>query len=91
MAAATESQARRPSVDFAHFLVTIGNTALVHLGEINEPGSKPSVNLPLARHSVDVLRVLKKKTQGNLDEEESKLLEALLSELGPKLEAAEAP
>lgn len=91
MAEATAgSQARTPSCDFAHFLVTLGNTALVHLGEIGEPGTSPEVNLPLARHTVDVLRLLKEKTSGNLDVEESRLMEALLDELGSKLTAAEA-
>lgn len=82
--------ARKPQCDFAHFLVTLGNTALVHLGEVRHPGEDPEVNVHLARHTVDVLRLLKAKTAGNLDEDEQRLIDALLDELGPKVAAAES-
>jgi hypothetical protein len=35
----------------------------------------------LARNTIDVLGLLKEKTKGNLDPEESKLLDALLYDL----------
>jgi hypothetical protein len=36
----------------------------------------------LAKHTADVIEMLAAKTKGNLDEEESRLLEALREELG---------
>lgn len=78
-----------PAVSFTSFLISLGSSALVHLGEIPEPGSaarKP--DLTLARHTIDVLAILHDKTRGNLDEDEARLLDALLGELRGKLAAA---
>ena len=77
-----------PQIDFAHYLVTLGNTALVSLGEIPHPDGSTQVDRSLARHTIEVLRLLKQKTSGNLDEEEARLLDALLSELDQKLSSA---
>ncbi len=76
---------------FAQFLVSLGSSALVHLGEIEEPGGgKTHQNLPLARHSIDVLELLKVKTEGNLDADEGRLLDALLTDLNQKYSAAQS-
>lgn len=75
-----------PPVQFSQFVVSLASSALVHLGEVPHPESqKPEKNLPLARHSVDVLEMLHEKTKGNLDEEEGKLLDAVLADLRQKL------
>jgi hypothetical protein len=85
----SEAASTDPSVSFVSLVVSLGSSALVHLGEIAEPGaSAPSKNLPLARDTIDVLQVLKDKTQGNLDEDETKLLDALLFDLRTKYMAA---
>ena len=42
---------------------------------------EPEVNLPLARHSIDLLGMLQEKTQGNLTTEEHRLLENGVTEL----------
>ena len=74
---------------FASFLVSLGSTALVHLGEISDPSSGGmTVDLKLARHTIDVLSLLKDKTVGNLDDDESRLLDALLHDLRMKYLAA---
>lgn len=76
-------------VSFASLVVSLGSAALVHLGEVPDPGSQAiSRDLKLARHSIDVLIMLQEKTRGNLDADESKLLEALLHELRTKYLAA---
>jgi len=81
----SEAASTDPSVSFVSLVVSLGSSALVHLGEIAEPGATgPSKNLPLARDTIDVLQVLKDKTKGNLDEDESKLLDALLFDLRTK-------
>ncbi len=51
---------------------------LLHLGERDE---EPEPNLPLARHSIDMLGMLQDKTRGNLTVEEARLLENGLTEL----------
>ena len=51
---------------------------LIDLGGEDEP---PEPNLPLARHSIDLLAMLGEKTKGNLTVEEQRLLENGLTEL----------
>lgn len=51
---------------------------LLNLGEKQED-SEP--NLPLARHSIDLLGMLQEKTKGNLTVEEQRLLNNGLTEL----------
>ncbi len=66
-----------PTVSFSSFIVSLATSAMTHLGE--GPGST-SVDLPLAKQTIDLLGLLKDKTAGNLDDEERKLLEAVLYE-----------
>lgn len=42
---------------------------------------KPEVNLPLARHSIDLLAMLQEKTHNNLSLEEQRMLDNTLTEL----------
>lgn len=72
-------------VSFASFLVSLGSSALVHLGEVPDPGTgKTSRDLVIARQTIDLLALLKEKTQGNLDDDETRLLDALLFDLRTK-------
>ncbi len=76
------------SCSFAQFLVSLGSSAMVHLGETPDPATGAKAADPaMARHSLDVLRLLKAKTEGNLDDDEQRLLDALISEVGDKLGA----
>jgi hypothetical protein len=71
-----------PPVDFSTFVVSLGSSALMHLGELEEPGSgKTEKDLPLAKHTIDLLTMLQGKTKGNLTPGEEKLLESLLYDL----------
>ncbi len=51
---------------------------LIHFREKDEE-SEP--NLPLAKHSIDMLAMLQEKTRGNLSSEEQRLIENGLTEL----------
>ena len=80
----------RQDIDFYTFVLSIGSSVLVHLGdaphpETGQPGEK---NLPLAHQSIEILSMLEVKTRGNLSEEEGKLLDQLLLDL--KLRYVEA-
>jgi hypothetical protein len=78
-----------PPVHFSQFVVSLASSALVHLGEMPHPETqKPEKNLPLAQHSIEVLEMLHTKTRGNLDEEEGRLLDAVLTDLRQKLPRA---
>jgi uncharacterized protein DUF1844 len=52
---------------------------LLHFGKDENEESEP--NLPMARHSIDMLAMLQEKTQGNLSVEEQRLIENGLTEL----------
>lgn len=66
-------------VSFASFLVSLGRTALEHLGDV--PETEARADLDLARQTIDLLAILQEKTNGNLDAEEARLLESMLYEL----------
>ncbi len=73
-----------PAVDFSTFALSLATSALYHLGVVGDPeqGEKtPEPNLPIARQTIDTLAMLQEKTRGNLDEEETRLLDGLLYEL----------
>jgi len=52
---------------------------LLSFGEKDEKPNEP--NLPLARHSIDMLAMIQEKTKGNLSIEEQRLIENGLTEL----------
>ncbi len=66
-------------IDFGGFLVSLGTSCMVNLGHVEDPETGQShVNLPAAKQTIEILQLLKDKTEGNLDPEEEKLLESLL-------------
>lgn len=71
-----------PEVNFSTFIVSLSTEILFHLGEIPHPGSgERQKDLVLAKHAIDTLAMLKEKTEGNVSEEEKKLLESMLYDL----------
>lgn len=69
-------------IDFATFVESLAQEALVHLGVLPHPETAQSErNFPLARQSIDILEMLQKKTRGNLNEHEEKLMSAVLHDL----------
>jgi hypothetical protein len=71
-----------PAIDFHTFLLSLGSSALLHLGELERPGAAGAeLDLPMAKHTIDILAMLQDKTRGNLTPEETKLLEGLLFDL----------
>lgn len=79
----SEGEDALPRVDFSSFCLSLGTSALYHLGVVPDPetGEPAPANLPVARQTIDSIEMLREKTHGNLDEEETKLLEGLLYEL----------
>jgi hypothetical protein len=71
-----------PAVDFHTFILSLGSSALLHLGELEHPdGGESEKDLPLAKHTIDILSMLQEKTRGNLTSAEEKLIESLLYDL----------
>jgi hypothetical protein len=81
--AAGQDAAQRRPLDFSTFLVSLGTSALVQLGEAPDPtaGGKPCPDLPGAKQTIDLLGLLQTKTAGNLETGEERLLKSLLSDL----------
>jgi len=72
-----------PALDFSTFILSLSTSALYHMGLVADPetGQTAPPNLPLARQTIDTLELLQRKTHGNLEPEETRLLESLLYEL----------
>jgi hypothetical protein len=84
------AQARAlPPVDFGTFVLSLGSSAIMHLGELPaEEGATPRKDLALAKHTIDILSMLQEKTKGNLSAQEDKLLGSLLYDLQLRFVAA---
>lgn len=72
-----------PPANFLFLVESILMQAQVELGLLSfgEKDERPEPNLPLARHSIDLLAMLQEKTKGNLTAEEQRLLENGITEL----------
>ena len=63
-------------------MLSLGSSALLHLGELEHPDvHAPQMDLPLAKHTIDILAMLADKTKGNLTSAEDKLISSLLYDL----------
>ena len=71
-----------PEVNFTSLIFSLSSSALLHFGEIPDPQTgKKQVDMPLAKHAIDTIAMLKEKTKGNLTEEEQKFLDNVLTDL----------
>lgn len=72
-----------PPASFEFLVESILMQTQMQLGLIHfrEKDEEPEVNLPLAKHSIDMLAMLQEKTRGNLSPEEQRLIENGLTEL----------
>lgn len=70
-------------IDFYTFVLSLGSSAFVHLGDAPHPetGELAQANLLLAKQTIDILSMLAEKTKGNLTDEEARFLENLLTDL----------
>ncbi len=69
-------------MDFPTLVLSLTTTALFQLGLAPNPATqKAEKDLPAARQTIDILAILKEKTQGNLNPEESGLLDQCLQDL----------
>ncbi len=68
-----------PAIDFAGFVTSLGTNCMINVGEVEHPELGETIeNLPAARQTIDILKVLQRKTRGNLSQEESNLLKSLI-------------
>jgi len=71
-----------PEVNFATFIFSLSSSAFLHFGEIADPASgEKKKNLPMAKHTIDILAMLEEKTRGNLTSDEEQLFKNILYDL----------
>lgn len=81
----SEEEIPPQEVTFAGFLLSLSQSALIHLGEEPDPFTgERRVSLARARETIDLLSLLEEKTRGNLTSEEEGLLRSLLFTLRMK-------
>lgn len=80
--AAAEDKMFMPEINFATFVVSLNSSALMALGLVADPISKQKTkDLALAKQTIDILGMLKEKTQGNLTSDEENMLKSVLYDL----------
>ncbi|NRA38714.1 MAG: DUF1844 domain-containing protein [Planctomycetes bacterium] len=72
-----------PEASFLNFLKHgLASQALMQLGMVPNPMSgEREVNLPYAQYSIELLSVLKEKSEGNRTDDETRYLEGVLADL----------
>jgi hypothetical protein len=72
-----------PPIDFSTLILSLSTSALYQMGLVDGPEGAPreAPDLMLARQAIDTLKMIRTKTEGNLDEAELKLIDSLLYEL----------
>lgn len=70
-----------PPVDFNLFVLSLNTSALQHLGDAPDGEGQMHPDLPMARHTIDLLAMLEEKTRGNLSGDEERLLHQVLFDL----------
>ena len=73
-----------PKVDFSTFVFSLFSSALIQLGDMADPvtGEKAADrNLDAVSQTIDLLDLLREKTEGNLTEDETSLIKESTSQL----------
>jgi hypothetical protein len=71
-----------PEVNFSTLIMSLSSSALLHMGEIPDPTTgQKTMDIRLAKHTIDTISMLKDKTRGNLDDEEQRFLDTMLADL----------
>ena len=69
-------------ISFTAFILSLSSSALIQMGLVPDPVTKKKEkNLKLAKQQIDIIEMLKEKSEGNRSEEEDKILEQALYEL----------
>lgn len=79
----SDTQSTLLPIDFSTFVLSLSTSALYQMGLVRGPGGA-MIEEPdplLAQQAIETLKMLRSKTQGNLESDESKLLDSLLYDL----------
>jgi hypothetical protein len=79
---AQQSSEQQNDIGFANLVISLGTSAMVHMGIIENPHTKQKEkNLEMAKQEIELIEMLNKKTTGNLTEAEKKVIDQVLYEL----------
>jgi hypothetical protein len=81
---ASSDEKKGPTLDFNALVLSLGSSAIVHLGEAPDPTTGQKREQPefgMAQQSIDLLAMLQEKTRGNLTAEEARFLDNMLFDL----------
>jgi len=72
-----------PGPDFSTFIISFWTTALFQMGKLPDPetGRPAEPDRMMASQTIETLKMLRRKTEGNLSEEEAELFDKILYEL----------
>ena len=77
-----EAEQIGPPVDFITFISSLSANAMYHLGLIRPPDMPDiPVNMPMARYTIDLIGMLRDKTQGNLPKAEKQFIDGIVYDL----------
>jgi len=80
--APADDVASLPAPDFLVFISGVAAQVLMQLGEIENPMTKKTEpDLPAAKYSIDLIEMLKDKTEGNRTDDETRYIETVLYDL----------
>ena len=72
-----------PAPDFPTFIISLWTTALYQLGQLPDPssGETAAPDRVMASQTIETLKMLRQKTEGNLEPEEVELFDKIMYEL----------
>lgn len=80
-----QNSAQGLEANFSTLILSIGSSAAMALGLAPNPMSgQVEKDLNLARFNIDLLRMLREKTNGNLSDDEKRFLDSIVSDLQMK-------
>ncbi len=77
-----EPEAAEGDISFGSFVMSLATQALMQLGAVEPPpGVRMRVDRKLAKQTIDIIEMLRKKTKGNLNPDETRMMEEISHQL----------
>lgn len=70
-----------PPIDFTTFILSMSTSGMIQLGEIADPDGRTTLDFDGARHTIEILQLLDRKTEGRLTGEEDRMLAHVIEDL----------
>ena len=77
-----QSEPTQDDIDYINFIYGLASNAFANLGVMPHPVTgEATIDLETAKHFIDIIGLLQKKTKGNLSDQEEKIVIELLRDL----------